>query len=69
MDDELLLLRDLSSKLPYKPSYRSLFRWATEGMKRGDKVIKLQTVSLPSGLASSKALYDEFIRKLGRARK
>lgn len=69
MDDEVLLLKDLSDKLPYKPSYRSLLRWARVGMKRGDKFIKLQTVSLPNGLASSRALYEDFIRRLGRARK
>jgi hypothetical protein len=64
--DRLLLLRDLAKILPYPHSYASVRRWAIKGTKiRGaDVYVKLETVTLPGGMASSLKMYQSFVENI-----
>lgn len=65
--DELLLLSDLAKRIPYRPSYKTVWRWASHGMIRNGVTVKLSVVTLPSGKASTMAKYQEFLAELSRA--
>ena len=58
-------LAELRKVYPYAPSYRQLWRYARVGVRvttgQKLKVVKLETVRLPRGLATSVAAYKRFI--------
>jgi hypothetical protein len=67
---DCLLLRDLGRQLPGKPKYTTLRDWCERGRVNWAtrKRVKVQSIQLPGGEASSLAAYLAFIAKLNEGR-
>lgn len=58
-------LAELRFLIPDRPTYRTLFRWANDGVKtKSGSHVTLKTVKLTTGLGSSLAKYWQFLEEL-----
>lgn len=64
--EELLPLSQLRRHLPGKPQYATLWDWCTRGRtnRATGKHVKLEQVSLPSGMHSSLEAFTRFLKAL-----
>lgn len=67
---DCLLLRDLGRQLPGKPKYTTLRDWCERGRMNWNtrRRVRMESIQLPGGEASSLAAYLAFIAKLNEGR-
>jgi hypothetical protein len=63
---DLIPLSDFRKMFARPPSEQTIYNWRTKGVlnRETGKRIKLPTIRTPQGRATTRALYDAFLREL-----
>jgi hypothetical protein len=65
---KLITLREAAATLPVPTSHTTLFRWANEGVRIGEQIIKLATVSVGIRIFTTAKWLSEFQLQIDAAR-
>jgi len=64
--EEPILFSEGKKKLPDQPTWNQLNYWAETGIIVRDRRVKLESVRLPRGKATTMSAYRRFIEKLNQ---